>query len=352
MITWSTGLLLGLSLVLTDADAKSVPKAGQSKAGEESELQLVIELRDGSRLIGSPSITSIPLQTSFAKIDLPLKMVDTIEFAEDRERVKVSCANGDLLQGVLNLSSFTLTTSFGKVSVVLKDIARISGRPVGTTQGRVLYYPFDKDEGSIVTDRSGNGYHGNVHGAVWTKDGAIGGAMSFDGQASIDMGNLSCVENRPALSFGAWIYPTGVGLQGVMGKTIAGDEVFYLDIYVRPELSKFLCCAVPLGRSEERGIEVSGYLKMNSWQHLMGTYDGTQTKAYYNGVLVGQTAVFSRKPTNSNGAKAAIGDVAFGRGWGFHGKIDEVMVFDRALSASEVRSLYQLRKDNEASDSN
>src|SRR5262245_18481103 len=115
----SIGLMLGLILVFTHAHARSVQKSEQSKSGKELELHLVIELRDGSRIVGSPFIASIPLHTSFAKVDLPLKLVDTIEFPDDGERVKVNCSNGDLLQGVLNLSNLTLTTSFGKMAVPL-----------------------------------------------------------------------------------------------------------------------------------------------------------------------------------------------------------------------------------------
>lgn len=346
------GLVLALLLLVNAATAKKAEKTAQAGSSADAELQLVVELRDGSRIVGMPSIASVPLQTSFAKIDLPLKLVDTIEFAEDRERVKVNCANGDVLQGVLNLTSFNLTTSFGKVSVVLKDITRISGRPVGITRGRVLYYPFDEDEGSMVTDRSGSGFHGKAHGTTWTRNGAIGGAMSFNGNASIEIGDLPCVENKYAFSFGAWVYPTDYGLNGVMGKTVAGSAVFFLNTHLQPSLYTFRCDVASQDRRGERFIDVNNHMKRNKWQHLLGTYDGTQTKAYCNGVLVGKTVVNDRSPTASNEASAAIGDVAFGRGWFFHGKIDEVMIFDRCLSETEVKQIYRLRESGDASDDN
>ena len=305
-------------------------------------LQFAIELRDGSRLIGRPSITSLPVQTSFGKIELPLKLVERVEFKEDREKVVVSCRNGDQVEGILGLTAVVVNTTFDKVSVKIDQVRAISTVTGSSLRGLVLYYAFDKDEGDKVTDKSGHGNDGKVRGAIWSRNGKVGGAMSFDGQASIDLGNLHAVENQYSLSWGAWVYPTGSGLYGIMGKTESGNEVFYLCSF--PERSGFNCYVVPRGRSEERSAHGEGMLERNKWQHLMGTYDGRQVKAYYNGRLIDSSPLYERKPTNSNSTSAAIGDTSYGRGWRFQGKIDEVMIFDRTLSAAEISQLYNSQK--------
>src|ERR1043166_630080 len=60
------------------------------KSAVAPQLQLVVELRDGSRVIGVPSIESLPVRTSFAKVSLPLKQITTVEFGEDRQTAKVN----------------------------------------------------------------------------------------------------------------------------------------------------------------------------------------------------------------------------------------------------------------------
>ncbi|MDE0838804.1 MAG: hypothetical protein OSB41_07075, partial [Kiritimatiellae bacterium] len=50
------------------------------------------------------------------------------------------------------------------------------------SDGLLLHYTFDSDEGGFVTDLSGNGYTGNVHGATWTAGTSSNGLYAFDGQ--------------------------------------------------------------------------------------------------------------------------------------------------------------------------
>ena len=62
-------------------------------AGEDNTnhlLRLELSLADGSRIIGTPAIKSIPVQTSYAKMDVPLKHILTIKIGEDHETCKHS----------------------------------------------------------------------------------------------------------------------------------------------------------------------------------------------------------------------------------------------------------------------
>ena len=68
-------------------------------------MRLTLELSDGSRVIGIPSMSSIPVQTSYAKMDIPLKRVLQVKIGADRETVWVQTESGDELTGVLNRSS-------------------------------------------------------------------------------------------------------------------------------------------------------------------------------------------------------------------------------------------------------
>ena len=73
--------------------------------GEKNAIRLILDLNDGSHIMGSPTRETIPFQSSLAKVNIPLKSISAIQFKKDHETVKISFQNGDQLQGVLNLDA-------------------------------------------------------------------------------------------------------------------------------------------------------------------------------------------------------------------------------------------------------
>src|ERR1051326_6562382 len=100
--------------------------AGESTSPATSPSKIILELRDASRLVGTVSLTALPVQTSFAKIDVPMSLIETVEFKEDRVTGVIVCANGDRLEGTIRLEAIAIKTAFDKTSIPLKDIVRIS----------------------------------------------------------------------------------------------------------------------------------------------------------------------------------------------------------------------------------
>jgi Tfp pilus assembly protein PilV len=84
----------------------------------------------------------------------------------------------------------------------------------------------------------------------------------------------------------------------------------------------------------------SGVLSANTWQHVVVTFDGTNIKFYVNGVDAGSSVV---TPTSvqPNSSTLYVGAYPCG-GYYFNGNLDNVRVFSRALSSTEVASLYSL----------
>ena len=74
-------------------------------------------------------------------------------------------------------------------------------------------------------------------------------------------------------------------------------------------------------------------LSLNTWSHLAATYDGTTIRLYVNGVEAGTAAGAGALPESANPLR--IGGNAV---WGeyFKGRIDEVRIYNRALSAAEI----------------
>jgi endo-1,4-beta-xylanase len=87
-----------------------------------------------------------------------------------------------------------------------------------------------------------------------------------------------------------------------------------------------------------------GELLADTWYHLAGTYDGEEIKAYKDGVLISTNDAPSGPP-NSESNSLKLARHAANAGQYFTGTIDEVRIYDRALSAEEILFLNQLEPD-------
>lgn len=225
--------------------------------------------------------------------------------------------------------------------------------PANLRQGLALYFNFDQPEpGGVVTDQSGNGNHGKVTGATWTPDGRKGGAYQFAAA-----GNFITVPNNPTLAvrhitLAAWI------------KTSYSDAVWRRIIDKQWDHGFAMSIG---GAYTGKGKETSPRWKgratseMNGkffasdevvadgqWHHLVTTFDGRQQKLYVDGKLqhVGKPwngAVESNAHDLTIGANHSNPDPRLDEvGTSFVGTIDEVMMYDHALTAEEVQQLFGL----------
>ena len=106
-----------------------LPLIGITVADEEDKetrpIQLVVELSDGSRVIGSPTPCSLMFHTSFADLDIPIALIRGVHLKNDNETAFISFWNGDKLSGVMAQDSVVLTTLFGKVTVDVAHVRRL-----------------------------------------------------------------------------------------------------------------------------------------------------------------------------------------------------------------------------------
>jgi hypothetical protein len=172
------------------------------------------------------------------------------------------------------------------------------------------------------------------------KEGA--GAASFAGGSSqsltkTDNASLSITGN---LTLVAWIRPTSVsGDNAIMGKSDGASDrsyYFYLDAgNLKAKIS-------PTGSGAAQPLGVTT-LSTNTWYHVALVYNGTDIRLYLDGVLDANGA--SNPLTYSSGIHDSSTAFAIGaRGDGadyFDGQIDEVAVFNRALTADEISSVYE-----------
>ena len=104
--------------------------------------------------------------------------------------------------------------------------------------------------------------------------------------------------------------------------------------------------SVSLGQGEYVSVKLPRFAKVNRWYHMAGVYDGKWVRVYINGELAGQTEV----PANLQGpiyeeagTDLFVGKCSRRRTWHdthINGMLDEVRLFDQALSQRQVKQLY------------
>ena len=127
----------------------------------------------------------------------------------------------------------------------------------------------------------------------------------------------------------AWVFPTaGGGWRDVIYK--GPDDIYYL------ESSTASAPSPPaIGGTFASPLYGSSALPLNAWSHLAATYDGQTLRLYVNGVQVASRVVLTPIET-STGALTIGGDALYGQY--FAGRIDEVRIYNTALSASQIQA--------------
>ena len=206
------------------------------------------------------------------------------------------------------------------------------------TNGLVLHFSFDKNEGNTVTDQSGKNNNGTVNGAKWLEKGKHGGAYEFDGvKDNISVPNSASLKLK-SVTIMAWIYATDInGDNGAMIMEKRPHDGCW-------ELMHFDEGRMLLrGGSAEAIMTGRHHIKEGEWMHVAGTIHGKKGTLYLNGKAVQHGTVAPVLPTSG---EVLIG---MGRNWHpsdnfFKGMIDDVMIYDHALTDVEIKTIYDAQK--------
>jgi hypothetical protein len=223
------------------------------------------------------------------------------------------------------------------------DEVRIYNRPLAATEitrdmnaaivsGLVAAYGFEEASGVTATDTSGRGNNGTLQGAGRTASGRFGRALSFDGVNDwVTVPDAASLDST-RVTVEAWVYPTMLsGWRTAVLKEQAGGLVYGL--YAHDNVPNPAMTIAMSGVDQSASGAAS--LPLNTWTHLAATYDGTTIRLFVNGVQAATRAV-SGSLAASTGALRIGGNAVWGEY--FSGRIDEVRIYNRALSAAEIQA--------------
>jgi len=246
-----------------------------------------------------------------------------------------------LVLGVLFISlSFASAFSFsdffkefyGKITGKVIDNSAIPSGLVGHWTG----------DGNAL-DSSGNGINGVWTGTESYNTGKFGQAFKFDGSTNyIKTSFNNAVNIRDSLTISAWVYYLGEGKSNNI--VVAAKDSSGFTYALGRGMSRFHCGghAVLFSLSNPFWADYCSASKYaitnNQWYHLVVTYDSDKIRHYSNGVLI-DTIETDNIPIRT---LASNGGIYLG---GYEDEksnvlLDEVMIFNRTLSASEIQTLY------------
>jgi hypothetical protein len=210
------------------------------------------------------------------------------------------------------------------------------------TGSLVAWYKFDEGSGDTVADSGTAGIDGVAHGDPTWADGALGKAMVFDGNdAYVNLGNNPKFDITNQITVSAWIKINAFdkGYQTIISK---GDTAWRLQRHRSTDSLEFGCMGLPLA-SNPRWGGIYGKVGVNDgqWHHAAGTYDGRKISLYVDGVLdVSEDAVGTIR---TNDHEVHIGQNAEKPGRCWNGMIDDIRVYNYALSADEIANIFSSR---------
>ncbi len=234
------------------------------------------------------------------------------------------CQDGS---GNANTSDYTIAFSVGSGSPPPDILTGLQG-----------YWAFNETSGNTASDSSGNNNSGLLtNGPAWNSSGKIGGALLFDGiNDYVSLGDPVSLRPSNFITMAAWANFNDVsGTSAILAKD---DSKVPLNATFLRMQAGYVVCSIGGTR-----IFVASGVATGQWVHLACTYDGSNIRVYIDGIQQGVLARTGTIPDESGvgwliGARTPAGPATF-----MNGLLDDVRLYDRALSAVDITGLHNFQ---------
>lgn len=207
---------------------------------------------------------------------------------------------------------------------------------------------FEEYKGDIAKDSSGNGNDGKIIGAKWV-EGKFGSALEFNGASDyVDCGNDPILNPTSEITVAAWVQlassqPAGLGWSIVAkgwDAKITPYTLWHLNdwVGVQAGMYGFAFGTYAPGWAVAGSPDSESLAEDKKWNHVLGTFDGSKFNIYVNGNFIASS------PTSTlleNDVITTIGAYVEGGGikYYFNGTIDDVAIFNVALTQDDIKSI-------------
>lgn len=232
------------------------------------------------------------------------------------------------LRAVARDAAGNVTTS-ASVAVTVSNTVT----PPPPVTGLVAAYGFEEASGTAVTDSSTAGNPGAIGGgAVRSASGKFGRAIDFDGVNDIvSVPDSNSLDLTTGMTLEAWVNPDTVSSWRTAILKERPGEISY-SLYANTSSARV---QAEILTGADISTNAAPQLQTGVWTHIAATYDGTALRLFRNGVQVASTATSGSMQTSALPLRIGGNQI-----WGeyFDGRIDEVRVYNRALTAAQIQS--------------
>ena len=336
-IPWLRAVLILVSLLLGSSAVRA--------ANTNPPPRLTVELRDGSRVVGASVEEKLKFHSALlGDLKLSVKDIRSLECVASNS-AKLTTTGGDTITVSLVESALAVKTSFGKVELAADSIRRCTVSATGAAgahpAGLVALW---SGEGDGVDSAGGNLA---TLTDISFAEGKVGQAFAFNGSSSSIR-----IPAAPALDIGAgegftimaWLKPSRVDGQHPL-LAWSDENPLNLWIGIRPYENGVLMGTIASEAGNHFLVSFPNALTAGVFQHFAMTYDKTSGMGvmYLNGVVVAQRELGSELRANTRGdlwishRDDHPGNWSTGRTYA--GLMDEIAIYNRALSAAEIQGI-------------
>lgn len=195
-------------------------------------------------------------------------------------------------------------------------------------------WSFDESAGDVANDSSGNNNDGQLFGNPGRENGQFGKCLDFDGVD--DYVEISGITTPSIITFVCWFKRLGIGSGGVPRLHTSGGPTWSLEFGVgNGAIANQLGFYLAFTDGSADGWNGVFEPQNDVWYHAAVSWDGDWAHIYVDGAEVNSKEIGGGKSINPGisriGGNAAGGDY-------FQGLIDEVAIYDVALSEDDIRS--------------